>query len=172
MSTEVTSQQGQVGGGQGQGMSLNTNTVTPVSQNSQMGTANARNINAGVFTSNSFGQFSSIPNSSSGGGGGQTGFGSYEFSNSYSRPTAYFIAGLASQIRKINSTAMMMLTKDKPFQLQFRTVCPFGNIVYDVSSDNFFFGYRIFMFLTFPCLSSFTAKVMSHILVTVTDISC
>lgn len=111
------------------------------------GNASGRNINSGIFNSNSFGggPFSSLPISSGGGGGGN-GLGngggnqyqlptstSYESTNSNSRPTAYFIAGLASQIRRINSTAMSLLTRDKPFQLQFRTVCPFGNIVNDVS---------------------------------------
>lgn len=106
------------------------------------GNASGRNINSGLFNANTFGSsspgggsnsFSSTSYSGGGGsGGGSQTSSTYDSTNS--RPTAYFIAGLASQIRKINSTAMMLLTRDKPFQLQFRTVCPFGNIVYDVSN--------------------------------------
>lgn len=46
---------------------------------------------------------------------------------------SYFINGYANQIQRTNVTDLRALAKNKPIQLQFRTVCPFGNIINDVS---------------------------------------
>lgn len=47
---------------------------------------------------------------------------------------SYFINGYANQIQKTNVSMLRALAGNKPLQLQYRTVCPFGNIVNDVSS--------------------------------------
>lgn len=171
--TEVSSSQTQFGLSSSTSSSNNANNnMSPSNNNNNNNFANGgnnanasgRNINSGIFTNNNFGSspssgFSSLPSSTGGGsGGGNGGASPFTISPinpstdppSNSKPTAYFIAGLASQIRKINSTAMMLLTRDKPFQLQFRTVCPFGNIVYDVS-DLLFLS-----FISFDFFSLFT----------------
>ena len=50
---------------------------------------------------------------------------------------SYFINGYANQIQKTNVSELRALAGNKPFQLQFRTVCPFGNIMNDVSFNVF-----------------------------------
>lgn len=52
---------------------------------------------------------------------------------SVTQTQSYFINGYANQIQKTNVTDLRALAGNKPFQLQFRTVCPFGNIMNDVS---------------------------------------
>jgi hypothetical protein len=48
-------------------------------------------------------------------------------------PSTYFISGLANTIRRLNASLIAARSETEPFLLNFRTACPFGQILTDVS---------------------------------------